>query len=78
MHGTAVDALMKYVGRRALAVNSGYARVMASVAASRGIKCSRYTAFIEVDALPRLEGCENLARRSHETINGSITLKGPG
>ena len=50
MDGTAMDVLMEDVGCRSAAVTGRYVGVTASAAGSRGIKCSRDTAFIDADA----------------------------
>ena len=57
--GTAMDALMEYVGWKSAAVASRYVGVTASAAESRGAKRSRDTAFIDPDALPLSEGFGN-------------------
>ncbi|CAM9635092.1 unnamed protein product [Laminaria digitata] len=54
MDGTAMDVLMKYVGRKSATTARRYVGVTASAAVA-GAKCSRETAFIEADALPLSE-----------------------
>lgn len=50
MHGTAMDALMEYVGWKSVAVARRNVGITMSAAAT-GVKRSRATAFIQADAL---------------------------